>query len=133
MDIKYTKRKDLVERKSDEVNEWERKANALREKLPNFKIEYEQAVKTKIRLAEELVSLLSTNESELYTARKLEQLSAILLDITRLDSIMNLLSKELNNNNRNDNDRDIFCGLNFTMCILDSMADDVSVIDDSVY
>lgn len=33
MDIKYTKKKDLVERKSDEVNKWERKANALREYL----------------------------------------------------------------------------------------------------
>lgn len=32
MDIKYTKKKDLVERKLDEVNEWERKANALRKK-----------------------------------------------------------------------------------------------------
>ena len=38
MDIKYTKKKDLVERKSDEVNEWKKKANALREKLPKFKI-----------------------------------------------------------------------------------------------
>ncbi len=133
MDIKYTKKKDLVERKSDEVNEWERKANALRKKLPKFKIEYEQAVQTKIRLAEELMSLLSTNESELYATWKHEQLRAIRSDITRLSSRMNLLSKELKNNNRNDNDRDIFCNLNGMMCILDSMADDVSVIDDSVY
>ena len=109
MDIKYTKKKDLVKRKSDEVNEWEKKANALREKLPNFKIEYEQAVQTKIRLAEELMSLLSTNESELYATWKHEQLRAIRSDITRLSSRMNLLSKELKNNNRNDNDGSIFC------------------------
>lgn len=139
MDIKYTRKKDLVERKSDEVNEWERKANALRKKASNylnrqfFKIEYEKAVQTKIRLAEELMSLLSTNESELYATWKHEQLRAIRSDITRLSSRMNLLSKELNNNNRNDNDRDIFCSLNGMMDILDSMADDVSVIDDSVY
>lgn len=133
MYIKYTKKKDLVERKSDEVNEWKKKANALREKLPKFKIEYEQAVQTKIKLAEELVSLLSTNESELYAAWKHEQLRAIRSDITRLTSRMNLLSKELKNNNRNDNDRDIFCSLDGMMDILDSMADDVSVIDDSVY
>lgn len=139
MDIKYTKKKDLVERKSDEVNEWERKANALRKKAFNylnkqlFKIEYEKAVQTKIRLTEELMSLLSTNESELYATWKHEQLRAIRSDITRLSSRMNLLSKELNNNNRNDNDRDIFCSLNGMMGILDSMADDVSVIDDSVY
>ena len=133
MDIKYTKKKDLVERKTDEVNEWERKKNALRKKLPKFKIEYEQAVQTEIRLAEELVSLLSTNESELYATWKHEQLRAIRSDITRLSSRMNLLSKELKNNNRNDNDRDIFCNLNGMMSILDSMADDVSVIDDSVY
>lgn len=139
MDIKYTKKKDLVERKSDEVKEWERKANALRKKLSNylnrefFKIEYEKAVQTKIRLAEELMSLLSTNESELYAAWKHEQLRAIRSDITRLSSRMNLLSKELKNNNRNDNDGDIFCSLNGMMVVLDSMADDVSVIDDSVY
>lgn len=139
MDIKYTKKKDLVVRKSDEVNEWERKANALRKKLPNylnrqfFKIEYEKAVQTKIRLTEELMSLLSTNESELYAAWKREQLRAIRSDITRLSSRMNLLSKELKNNNRNDNDRDIFCSLSNMTCILDTMADDVSVIDDSVY
>lgn len=139
MDIKYTKKKDLVERKSDEVKEWERKANALRKKLPNylnrqfFKIEYEKAVQTKIRLAEELMSLLSTNESELYAAWKHEQLRAIRSDITHLSSRMNLLSKELKNNNRNDNDGDIFCSLNGMMVVLDSMADDVSVIDDSVY
>lgn len=133
MDIKYTKKKDLVERKSDEVNEWERKSNALREKLPKFKFEYEQAVQKKIRLTEELMSLLSTNESELYAAWKHEQLRAIRSDITRLSSRMNLLSKELKNNNRNDNDRDIFCSLDGMMCTLDSMADDVSVIDDSVY
>lgn len=139
MDIKYTKKKDLVERKSDEVNEWERKANALREKASNylnrqfFKIEYEKAVQTKIILAKELMSLLSTNESELYAAWKHEQLRAIRSDITRLSSRMNLLSKELKNNNRNDNDRDIFCSLNGMMGILDSMADDVSVIDDSCY
>lgn len=133
MDIKYTKRKDLVERKSDEVNEWEKKANALRKKLPKFKIEYEQAVQKKIRLTEELMSLLSTNESELYATWKHEQLRAIRSDITRLSSRMNLLSKELKNNNRNDNDRDIFCSLDGMMGILDSMADDVSVIDDSVY
>ena len=133
MDIKYTKKKDLVKRKSDEVNEWEKKANALREKLPNFKIEYEQAVQTKIRLTEELVSLLSTNESELYAAWKHEQLRAIRSDITRLSSRMNLLSKELKNNNRNDNDGSIFCSLDGMMGVLDSMADDVSVIDDSVY
>lgn len=132
MDIKYIKKKDLVERKSDEVNEWERKANALREFLPKFKIEYEKAVQTKIKLVEELVSLLSPNERELYATWKLERLRAILSDITHIHSRMYLLSKELNNN-RNDNDRDIFCGLNCTMCILDSMADDVSVIDDSVY
>lgn len=139
MDIKYTKKKDLVERKSDEVNEWERKANALRKKASNclnsqfFKIEYEKAVQTKIRLAEELMSLSSTNESELYATWKHEQLRAIRSDITRLSSRMNLLSKELKNNNRNDNDGDIFCSLNGMMDILDSMADDVSVIDDSVY
>ena len=133
MDIKYTKKKDLVERKKDEVNEWEKKANALREKLPKFKIEYEQAVQKKIRLTEELMSLLSTNESELYAAWKHEQLRAIRSDITRLSSRMNLLSKELKNNNRNDNDGSIFCSLDGMMDILDSMADDVSVIDDSVY
>lgn len=139
MDIKYTKKKDLVERKSDEVKEWERKANALRKKLSNylnrefFKIEYKKAVQTKIRLAKELMSLLSTNESELYAAWKHEQLRAIRSDITRLSSRMNLLSKELKNNNRNDNDGDIFCSLNGMMVVLDSMADDVSVIDDSVY
>lgn len=139
MDIKYTKKKDLVERKSNEVNEWERKANALRKKAFNylnkqlFKIEYEKAVQTKIRLAEELMSLLSTNESELYATWKHEQLRAIRSDITRLSSRMNLLSKELKNNNRNDNDGDIFCSLNGMMGTLDSMADDVSVIDDSVY
>lgn len=139
MDIKYTKKKDLVERKSDEVNKWERKVNALRKKASNylnsqfFKIEYEKAVQTKIRLAEELMSLLSTNESELYAAWKHEQLRAIRSDITRLSSRMNLLSKELKNNNRNDNDGDIFCSLDGMMDILDSMADDVSVIDDSVY
>lgn len=133
MYIKYTKKKDLVERKSDEVNEWERKANSLRKKLPKFKIEYEKAVQMKIKLAEELVSLLSTNESELYAAWKHEQLRAIRSDITRLSSRMNLLSKELKNNNRNDNDGSIFCSLDGMMGILDSMADDVSVIDDSVY
>lgn len=139
MDIKYTKKKDLVERKSNEVNEWERKANALRKKAFNylnkqlFKIEYEKAVQTKIRLAEELMSLLSTNESELYATWKHEQLRAIRSDITRLSSRMNLLSKELKNNNRNDNDGDIFCSLNGMMGTLDSMADDISVIDDSVY
>lgn len=139
MDIKYTKKKDLVERKSDEVNKWERKANALRKKAFSylnkqfFKIEYEKAVQTKIRLAEELMSLLSTNESELYATWKHEQLRAIRSDITRLSSRMNLLSKELNNNNRNDNDREIFCSLNGMMNTLDAMADDVSVIDDSVY
>ena len=79
------------------------------------------------------MSLLSTNESELYAAWKHEQLRAIRSDITRLSSRMNLLSKELKNNNRNDNDRDILCNLNGMMVVLDSMADDVSVIDDSVY
>lgn len=101
--------------------------------MPKFKIEYEKAVQTKIKLAEELVSLLSTNERELYATWKHEQLRVIRSDITRLSSRMKLLSKELKNNNRNDNDRDIFCSLYGMMCILDSMADDVSVIDDSVY
>lgn len=139
MDIKYTKKKDLVERKLDEVNEWERKANALRKKASNylnrqfFKIEYEKAVQTKIILAKELMYLLSTNESELYAAWKHEQLRAIRSDITRLSSRMNLLSKELKNNNRNDNDGDVFCSLSNMTWILDAMADDVSVIDDGVY
>ena len=79
------------------------------------------------------MSLLSTNESDLYATWKHEQLRAIRSDITRLSSRMNLLSKELKNNNRNDNDGSIFCSLDGMMDILDSMADDVSVIDDSVY
>ena len=101
--------------------------------MPKFKIAYEQAVQKKMRLTEELMSLLSTNESELYAAWKHEQLRAIRSDITRLSSRMNLLSKELKNNNRNDNDGYIFCSLDGMMDILDSMADDVSVIDDIVY